>query len=695
MKQNINNILPGTIVCLLLISFLCEGYAQKFLYHNTYNVDSLLLILPDQQAEERVNTLNNLTVSLYFEEIDLGKQYAEKALNLAKELNYQKGVADAYEKFGFINYFLGNYPTAVNNFFESLRIYEELGEKNTVARLYYEIAHVHFNARNIEKTIEYLNISLDKYRERLEGGAKVGRVRDTLMLIATLGLAYYTLGMFNKSVEIALLTVDVGLENNFGITELMLHTFLAGKRFYLAGKPDSAKVYLGKALAYPDANPDIQALKYRPVTWLGNLYSQLGEIDTAILYLSKAYHWYSTNGFLYWSMKVSNDLGKIYFERNELNTAEKYYRQSEMFFNEALLKDSWYRHDSLKYIVNYGFELYFPMPTKRMKEMTWIEGKSMYYRLYQISEAMGKTSKALTYIIEYINASDTLNKIKRTRETIEMHTRYESERKDQEIDKLSLENKLTESRLNQNKYFLFGSAVLLIFILMFGYILFRQNKLKTEQKMMGLQQKLFRSQMNPHFIFNSLASIQHFIIKQDSKKASIYLSRFSELVRSILESSTREYITFEKEVSTIENYLELQRVRFSDKFDYSIEVDEKIDSEGVLIPPMLAQPFIENSIEHGIKHKKSKGNINIRFTLKNNMIVFEVEDDGVGREKAREILEKQNKDHRSMATNITRDRIHVLNKKLRQKISLTIADLKDDKGNPAGTNVTFDIPLKS
>ena len=283
-------------------------------------------------------------------------------------------------------------------------------------------------------------------------------------------------------------------------------------------------------------------------------------------------------------------------------------------------------------------------------------------------------------------------KLQQSRESIELQTRYESERKDQQIETLSLKNELTESRLQQNRYFLFGIAGLLVLLLMFGYILFRQNKIKASQQIIVLQQRLFRSQMNPHFIFNSLSSIQNFIVRQDSFKASVYLSKFSDLVRDILENSTQEFVEFDKEIRTIENYLELQKVRFSNKFDYSIKIDELIDTGGMKIPPMLAQPFIENSIEHGIKHKKSKGNIFIRINLNNGMIVFEVEDDGVGREKAKEIIYKQDKYHKSLATVITRERIQVLNKRLKKKIVLTILDLKDEHNNPSGTKVTFEIP---
>jgi len=690
--KTIIDMLPRTLVSILLISLMSNCFAQKFINLETYNVDSLLLILPGQQAEEKVNLLNNLAVSLSFIDFERSKQYADEAMNLSSELNYEEGKAAAFRNYGHIYAYQGNYPQALSGYFEALSRYEKLDKKHTAGCICRDIALTHIYARNYEKTIEFGYMALDKFGERTGGGATVGSVRDTISIYQGFAITYLYLGMIEKSNDLFIKIIDVGTKNNFGITELMIQTFRLGANYLLIGETDSAKVYFDKALLYPDANQDIQALKYRPVTWLGNLYSQIGKVDTAIVYLKKAYEWYNKNGYLYWTMYVSNDLGRIHYKISELDIANNYFKQSERIFNEIITKNSLYRYDSLKYVVNFGLELFFPFPHRQFHEMMWTQAKSMYYKLYQIAEEKQNAVKALKYHIAYFNAVDTLNKLQRNREIIEIHTKYESERKDQQIETLSLENELKESRLDQNRYFLFGSAGLLILVLMFGIILFRQNKLKTEQQMLSLQQKLFRSQMNPHFIFNSLASIQNFVVKQDSKKASIYLSRFSELVRSILDNSTQEYIPFEKEVSTIENYLELQKVRFPDKFDYSIHVDEKIDVEGVLIPPMLAQPFIENSIEHGIKHKKAKGNIHIRFTLKNNMIVFEVEDDGVGREKARDILYKMNKEHKSLATAITRERIQVLNKKLKKKIKFHILDLKNAENEPSGTIVKIKIP---
>jgi LytS/YehU family sensor histidine kinase len=210
---------------------------------------------------------------------------------------------------------------------------------------------------------------------------------------------------------------------------------------------------------------------------------------------------------------------------------------------------------------------------------------------------------------------------------------------------------------------------------------------------MILREKLFRTQMNPHFLFNSLTSIQNYILDEESRIASKYLSRFSKLIRNILDSSSVEFVSLEKEISTIENFLELQKIRFRNKFDYSIEVDQNINLDEVNFPPMIAQPFIENAIEHGIKNKPDKGHIDIRFMRHGGQVILEVEDDGVGREKAKAILHNKNRDHKSLSTEITRERIRVLNKKLKKKITLDILDLKDDDGKPAGTKVVLEVPL--
>ncbi len=334
-----------------------------------------------------------------------------------------------------------------------------------------------------------------------------------------------------------------------------------------------------------------------------------------------------------------------------------------------------------------------PMPPSKIKQLMWGNALATYYFLYQIRNAQGNADEALKYYISYSNAEDTVNKIRHSEELLQLQTNFETERYEEEINSLEQENAIKELRLEQSTYLMTGLAGLVIIILLIALFIIRLNKLRDQQQTLILQQKLFRSQMNPHFLFNSLSSIHDLIIYEKSVKAGKYLLKFSKLVRNIMDSSVEEYVLLEDEISTIENYLELQKVRFPDKFDYSIEIDKAIDPEIMKIPPMLAQPFIENSIEHGFKHKKGIGNLHISFVLNDQQIRFEVEDDGIGRDKAQEILFRQNKDHKSMATNITLERIKVLNKKNKTKITLNIQDLKNDNDEPIGTKVTFEIPI--
>ncbi|PLW95971.1 MAG: sensor histidine kinase, partial [Marinilabiliales bacterium] len=157
------------------------------------------------------------------------------------------------------------------------------------------------------------------------------------------------------------------------------------------------------------------------------------------------------------------------------------------------------------------------------------------------------------------------------------------------------------------------------------------------------------------------------------------------------ESTRSDFIEFDREVLNIKNYLALQKLRFTDKFDYKIEVDEKIDSEGIEIPPMLIQPFVENAIEHGIKTKEMKGNIDIRFKLNGDQIRCTIDDDGVGRTIAGRQFRKG---HTSMATEIVHDRLETLGKKLKQKLNLEIIDMKTEANVSLGTRVIIGLPYR-
>ena len=218
------------------------------------------------------------------------------------------------------------------------------------------------------------------------------------------------------------------------------------------------------------------------------------------------------------------------------------------------------------------------------------------------------------------------------------------------------------------------------------------KQIKLSHQNTTLKQKLLSSQMNPHFIFNSLAAIQSHIYKCEPEAAGNYLANFSRLIRLILENSRSETISVDNEILTLKLYLNLQQLRFADKFSYNIHIDPNIHTRTTQLPPMLAQPFVENSIEHGIMHLSEKGEINIRFGLTDNYLSIEITDNGVGLQKSEE-LNRNKPQHSSLATGITRERLAVLSKKQKQKFTISVLNRNKTEGT-MGTKVVLQVPYK-
>ena len=688
-------IIKGLKIPVLILFVLLHhiSFSQAFNDIEWYDVDSLLKVLPDQTGKDKMHTLNALAASLSFEDKEQCRYYANQALSLAEKLNNQEGVAAAQRNLGRMEFYDGNYPGALNYYQKSHAIYESQRNAYLVAQLLEDIGTTHFFARNFEKTFEIIHEALAVYRSKDSNGKTIGDVRDTMSIYSRVGLPYRMTGQSDIARTIYLNYIYIGIKNNFEITDMMLHNGLLAMCYYELGNNDSAFYYFKQAENYPDANMSIRALKHEHIRRMAGIYVEIGNTDTAISLLKDSYQWFSERGFLKQSQLGSYQLGDIYSNTNKTKQAEFYYLRSEDLLKEMIKKGSYYRFDSLKYIVSWGSELYLPFTKKQMKEAIYGQAVTLYYHLYKMFLKKGQLREAMIYLTACSDAKDTLRVLTINRESIEIQTRYESARKDVEIESLSQQNELKELKLAQNRWILIGLGGLVILIILLAMILTRQNKIRNRQQTLMFQQRLLRTQMNPHFLFNSLASIQNFIIKEKPALASDYLSRFSKLVRQILKNSVEEYVPLEDEINSIENYLELQKVRHRDMFEYTIDVDDSIDLETTLVPPMLAQPFIENSIEHGFKLKEDKGYMKICTEMKGKMIRFEIEDDGIGRDKAKQIRQSQNKDHSSMSTDITQKRISVLNKKLKRKITLDIIDLKDEYGKAIGTKVVFEIPL--
>ncbi|HLG33272.1 MAG TPA: histidine kinase [Bacteroidia bacterium] len=222
----------------------------------------------------------------------------------------------------------------------------------------------------------------------------------------------------------------------------------------------------------------------------------------------------------------------------------------------------------------------------------------------------------------------------------------------------------------------------------------KEEKLKTEfnKQLAEVEMKALRAQMNPHFIFNCLNSINKFILENDTEKASRYLSKFSKLIRMILENSEQQTITLRSEVEMLEAYLEMEANRFKTKFEYKISVDGKINMSDIEIPSMLIQPYVENAIWHGLLQKDGNGVLKITITKNGSRLLCVIEDNGIGRQKARELKEKKILNQKSMGMKVTEERMHLLSLTADKKPEVKITDLSEN-GTASGTKVELTIPL--
>ncbi|TRW24750.1 tetratricopeptide repeat protein [Flavobacterium zepuense] len=242
------------------------------------------------------------------------------------------------------------------------------------------------------------------------------------------------------------------------------------------------------------------------------------------------------------------------------------------------------------------------------------------------------------------------------------------------------------SRKNTFNYFLLGSVLLLI--LFFGFIVKALYSIKTKNKEIALQS--LRREMNPHFIFNSLNSVNQFIAQNNELEANKYLTSYSNLMRNTMENSNKDFVTLANETEHLKKYLGLEHMRFKDKFDFTITVDDNLDPETTYIPNMIIQPHLENAIWHGLRYKEDKGLLQLSFALKGNKVIATVEDDGIGITRSSELKTENQKVHQSRGITNTKERITLLGELYKKDIAFNVSE----KELPlTGTVVQIVFPL--
>lgn len=309
----------------------------------------------------------------------------------------------------------------------------------------------------------------------------------------------------------------------------------------------------------------------------------------------------------------------------------------------------------------------------------------------QFHEAAGNYKIALQYTEKAHIIEDSLFSVEKTNQLRKLQTEFETERKQQEIEALQQQTRIQDLQIKQRNYLTLSILLLALLGLGILYVFNRQKVLQEQEQAMEARQQALRTQMNPHFLFHALSSIQDVIYSNEQPEtAAIYLSKFAKLMRLILENSREDLITLEQEILTLTNYMDLQQIRYQHGFSYEIHLEPGIEVDQIMIPPMVAQPFIENALEHGRIHEQGHGKLYVRIGILNDQLEMVVEDNGIGRKEAH--ARSRDRDHRSLATEITEDRLLLIKRKYKQATSLSITD-RLEEGEVCGVSVYLALPI--
>jgi hypothetical protein len=354
------------------------------------------------------------------------------------------------------------------------------------------------------------------------------------------------------------------------------------------------------------------------------------------------------------------NLGTIYRDLGDYDRALKYYSES--------LKDAASIND--------------------FYSLSWV-----YNDMSQLFLTRGDTSNAYKNYVLFKTYSDSLLIKSNTEGLADARIRYEADTHAKEVALLSL-------RLKNNRILNIAFTVFIILTIAIAALIIRSSKVEAKRRLTEMNHRIseitqanLRQQMNPHFIFNTLNSIQYFMYQNDKLATNNYLTKFSTLMRKVLENSQHTSIPLRDELEALNLYLELECLRFKDKFDYHITVDEEIDPLLFKVPTMLIQPYVENSINHGLITKKGKGLVNIDMKLSRDQIICTIEDNGIGREAAQERSKNHEAEHNSLGTKIVSSRLDLVNELYGTSLKTVYTDLKNEEGEPEGTRVEIHIPI--
>ncbi|MEX0291136.1 MAG: tetratricopeptide repeat protein [Flavobacteriaceae bacterium] len=653
------------ILCLCLLAYI-NGSGQT-----TKEIDSLKSLLRNTENDsEKIFIYNKISETLILEhvEIELGQNYADSAHQLASIINDKKGITQANYNHALINKSKGDYDLALKGFQGFVDFYKKRGDSLQVAEGLYNIGVIHNYLGEYHKN---LNIQFRILRIYEKAGDRIRTAHS-----------YYSIGNVNRNMK----NYDEAIE------------------FYR----QSTRIY-----------EELKQTKRYAMGWfaIANVHFSKKEYKSAITLYEKALAITQKGEYNYETAFILSNLGATYEEMNENDKALSMHLQALKLWETfpAKLREA-YALDNVGYML-YKMKRYQEADSYFSNALSIAEelgSKPLLMEVYQdISDlhlAQNNFEKAFNFNILHNQMKDSIYNEDNAKQINELQTKYQTAEKEKEIALLTKEREVQENearrKATQTNAIIGGLAFILLLAGLLFYI-FRQRvknqklvskknaeiiEVNYKQQLSELEMKALRAQMNPHFVFNCLNSINRMILGGDIKDASSYLTKFSRLIRKVLENSEKSTVSVSDELTMLKAYIQLESLRFKGKISYKTEIDKNINLDTTFIPSMVLQPLVENAIWHGLMHKETGGTIMLSIAKADNVLKCSVEDDGVGREKNVALRSNSFMKEKSMGLQLTSERLKVMGK-LGLKRFMEVIDLKDDNNNAVGTRVDLLIPI--
>lgn len=605
------------------------------------NIDSLKNILNNPNQKNKHQIYLQLIKFTKSDSLQLLTNYAHKAQQISQKELHDTLYAQFLNNIALEFYFKGFYSLAEKYF--QLSLNQEIENNNilNVAKMYSNIAVTYEQRTNYTQALDYYNKALKEF-SKLNYNVGIAKIYNNI------GVLYQEMGMKQQAISYFYKAINIKIQQKDYASVASTYNNLGVLYEELASNNDSALLYYHKALAIYDSLKNT------------NYYATTLQNISAILLATEQYNLAIQNILEIEKIFISSD-NKQGLAWTYRNLAQAYFLSKHYFLVENYLNKS------------------MQLSQKLNDKQTLLDNLQILAQYYY---AQNKYQQSAQTFQNYIKLYDSVKSIENQRQIDELNKKYETFLLENRIYVLDTENEIKNKKIQQHRLLNYFLITLLVLIMGVAVILRMMIKYKNKQKQADLEQKVLRLQMNPHFLSNALVSAQSFVLENKTIEASDYISDLSSLMRQTIKATTLNLISIEEEIDLCTKYLKIQQKRYQNAFDYNIVFSSDFDISHFQIPPMLIQPFIENSIKHGFKNINYKGSIFLKIQKQNDFLIITIEDNGLG-------MQSQDISSNSYSIKITQQRLNNISKQTKKSTNLEIKNLEK------GVAVSIKIPLIS